>query len=247
METFNLQTTQNVELRFRVASIGDRIIATLIDLLLMGLYAGLVALISELFGTVSESAAARVLLLLMPLVLYHLLFEIFFNGQSPGKYIMKIRVVKADGTPLSVGAALIRWVFRLVDLTFFFGGIATLVIILNGKGQRLGDIAASTTVLKVSSKYGLSQTVWTEVPVGHKITFPQVELLNDSDIRTIKEVLLISENNKKQHSNGALLQKTKDAVSKKLSVTTDMPNRDFLITLVWDYNTIHSTPERELV
>jgi hypothetical protein len=89
--------------------------------------------------------------------------------------------------------------------------------------------------------------VWTEVPVGHKITFPQVELLNDSDIRTIKEVLLISENNKKQHSNGALLQKTKDAVSKKLSVTTDMPNRDFLITLVWDYNTIHSTPERELV
>ncbi|MDI9539118.1 MAG: RDD family protein, partial [Bacteroidota bacterium] len=131
--------------------------------------------------------------------------------------------------------------------TFFFGGIATLVIILNGKGQRLGDIAASTTVLKVPSKYGLSQTVWTEVPVGHKITFPQVELLNDSDIRTIKEVLLISENNKKQHSNGALLQKTKDAVSKKLSVTTDMPNRDFLITLVWDYNTIHSTPERELV
>src|SRR5690606_41281260 len=65
----------------------------------------------------------------------------------------------------------------------------------------------STTVLKVPSKYGLSQTVWTEVPVGHKITFPQVELLNDSDIRTIKEVLLISENNKKQHSNGALLDR----------------------------------------
>ncbi len=245
METFNLQTSQNVELRFRVASVGDRIISTFIDLVLMGLYSGLVALFSILLETYSESAGSMVLVLLIPLTLYHLLFEIFFNGQSPGKYLMKIKVVKADGTPLSAGAAIIRWVFRIVDVTFFFGGIAILVIILNGKGQRLGDIAAATTVLKVPSKHGLNQTVWTEVPIGHKIVFPQVELLNDNDIRTIKEVLLITEQNKKQHSNGALLQKTKDAVSKKLSVSSEMPTREFLITLVWDYNIIHSYSELE--
>ncbi|HBG88434.1 MAG TPA: RDD family protein [Marinilabiliaceae bacterium] len=243
METFNLQTTQNVTLQYRIASVGDRVIATLLDFIFMGVYAGILTII---ITQTPENVAPWLAALYFPIIFYHLIFEIFVNGQSPGKLIMRIKVVKADGTHLTIGAALIRWLFRILDVTLLFGGLAVIVIIINGKGQRLGDIAASTTVLKIPDNSDMQSTSWVEVHPNYKPMFPQAELLTDSDIRTIREVLALAVKKSKQSATDELLQQTRDAVVKKTSIHSDMPTRKLLYTLVKDYNAINKSMMAEI-
>ena len=78
----------------------------------------------------------------LPTTFYSLIFEIAMNGQTPGKYLNKIRVVKIDGSKPTLGSYLTRWLLRIIDIWFFTGSVAVFTILFNGKGQRLGDIAA---------------------------------------------------------------------------------------------------------
>jgi uncharacterized RDD family membrane protein YckC len=236
METFNLQTTQNVTLQYQIASVGDRILAAMLDFSFMAAYSILLIII---ITASSATIAGWLSALFFPILFYHLFFEIFFNGQSPGKMIMGIKVVKTDGAQLSVGACIIRWLFRILDVTLFFGGLAVLIIIINGNGQRLGDIAASTTVLKLPKSKELQSTSWMDVHHSYEPMFHQAELLSDSDIRIIREVLQVAAQKPKQPQTLELLKQTRDAVIKKTSVHADMPDRKFLYTIIKDYNAIH--------
>ncbi len=238
METFNLQTTQNVTLQYQIASVGDRILGAMLDFSFMAIYSILLAIIisvsaPDLMGWLGA--------LYFPILFYHLFFEIFLNGQSPGKMIMGIKVVKTDGSQLSVGACIIRWLFRILDVTLFFGGLAVLVIIINGNGQRLGDIAASTTVLKLPKSKEMQATSWMDVHPSYEPMFHQAELLTDNDVRIIREVLQVAAQKPKQPRTMELLKQTRDAVVKKTSVHTDLPDRKFLYTIIKDYNAIHQS------
>ncbi len=241
METFQLQTSQNVSLEHPLASVGDRILATLLDFLVMGSYAILL--------TIIQNAAAfsnTFYWLLLPLLFYHLIFELFFNGQSPGKKIMGIRVLKADGGRLSPGACIIRWIFRLIEITISSGSLALATIILNGKGQRLGDLAAGTTVLKLPGKKMLEHSAWQEVEADYSPRFTQAELLNDGDIRTIREVLHHIAKSTKQLSNEELLRKTRQAIAEKTGINTDLGDLEFLHTVVKDYNALYQQAYAEV-
>src|SRR5690554_3174882 len=180
METIELNTTQNVSLQFPVASIADRILAFFFDAVFMGLYAILVGLIlSSWLGL----ETLGIMFLLSPVFFYHLIFEVFFNGQSPGKRIMNIRVFKSNGSHLTAGSCFIRWIFRFVDIAITSGALATLIVIVNGKGQRLGDIAAGTTVLKTTKKSTFHQTLWMDVEDNYQPRFPEAENLTDKDVQ----------------------------------------------------------------
>src|SRR5512145_3290094 len=147
MENIDIQTSQNVAIEQPVASVGERIAATLIDLVFVFTYCIIVASL----GSFKETPVGT-MVFMIPALFYHLVSESVMNGQSWGKKIMKIKVVKIDGTHPIFGPYLIRWIFRLVDVLFLFGAISTIVIIVNGKGQRLGDIAANTTVIRIKEK-----------------------------------------------------------------------------------------------
>lgn len=236
METYQLNTSQNVTLEYPIASVGDRLLSTLLDQLIGGIYL-LGALI--IFVQLDIDFAIWQLIFLIPIFLYHFLFELLFNGQSPGKMILRTKVIKTDGSALTAGSCFIRWIFRLVDITLFMGAIAVLIIILNGKGQRLGDLAAATTVLKLPRKKDLKTSIWQEIEDNYEPQFRQVEYLSDEDIRTVKEVLEISERQKDENKKEKIQRKTSLAIAKKIGVESNLPDTEFLKTIIKDYNAIH--------
>src|SRR5689334_17683342 len=106
MQTIRVQTTQNVFIHYPVASVGDRILAFIIDRIILIIYT--VAIVAWMINFNVEVPWLWIILLGFPWVFYHLVFEIFMNGQTPGKRVMSIQVVRMDGTSPSVGNYILR-------------------------------------------------------------------------------------------------------------------------------------------
>lgn len=237
MEKVKIKTTQNVDVEFEIASVGDRIVAALIDYLILSA-CFITILIITAFGRdiLLEFAFIFWFFIYLPIILYDLLFEIFMNGQSPGKKFRNIKVIKMDGSQPTIGSYLLRWVFRIIDIGISQGGIAILTILINGKGQRIGDIAAGTTVIKLKKTVSLGDTIFKKVEEDYQGTFPQAEALSNEEIETIKEVIKTSIEHQDAVLRNKLLLRTKSALEKKLEIKSDMMPRAFLEILVKDYN-----------
>jgi uncharacterized RDD family membrane protein YckC len=231
MDNIQIQTTQNVDIEYEVASIGDRILATLLDYLFFLAYFLLLFLIIALVSSLSKFNQIFFLICLLPVLFYDLLCETFMEGRSFGKMIMKIKVVKVDGTQANFGAYLIRWLFRIIDTRLFMGGLALITIMLNGKGQRLGDMAAGTTVIKLKQKVKLSDTILSTVKPEYHIVFNEVQRLSDNDVSIIKEVIEMSRRTNNSEAIKKLTAKTKEV----MQVSSDLPDHKFLITVLEDY------------
>ncbi|HSK24539.1 MAG TPA: RDD family protein [Egicoccus sp.] len=146
-------TPEGVELDLEFATIGSRGIAYLLDLLIVGLL--LVALgIAEAtfgFGGFVPGWIGIVLLLLLVFVVqfgYPIGFETLWRGRTPGKAAMGLRVVTTEGAPVGLRHATVRAVVGLVELLPTLGVPAVVTSLLNARGQRLGDLAAGTVVLR---------------------------------------------------------------------------------------------------
>ncbi len=185
METVHIETTQNVALHYEVATIVDRGFAVVIDwLLLAGWTIALVMLGNKLH--IEPPQWVQVILFGVPWTFYHLVSELLMDGQSLGKRARNIKVARLDGGQPGLGHYLLRWMLRMVDALFFLGAV---VILFNGKGQRLGDIAAGTTVISLKQRFSLEDTLLTDVPEGHEVEFREAARLTDEQARLIKEVL----------------------------------------------------------
>jgi uncharacterized membrane protein SpoIIM required for sporulation/uncharacterized RDD family membrane protein YckC len=156
-ETTRLSTPDNVELEFRLAGPGSRLLALLIDGLISGtLYAALIVIlvVSGYSFNASDAASSWVMVLVLLAFFlirwgYYLFFEITLRGQTPGKRAMGIRVVRQGGLPVGIRHSLIRNLLRVVDSfpqpLCIVGGVCVLA---TRKGQRLGDLAAGTVVIR---------------------------------------------------------------------------------------------------
>ncbi len=232
MDNIKIQTTQNVDIEYEVASIGDRILATLLDYLFFLAYFLIIAVIASFTdGALFDSIALSVILVL-PILFYDLVCEAVFQGRSFGKMIMKIKVVKLDGTQANFGAYLLRWLLRIIDTRLFSGVIALIAIVVNGKGQRVGDMAAGTTVIKMKQKITLNDTILNKVKPDYTIVFPEVYKLTDNDIDIIKDVMRVSLRTNNLGAINKLAQKTKET----MGVTVNLPDTQFLATVVQDYS-----------
>ncbi len=241
MENLQISTTQNVDIDYQLASAGDRILAYFIDGFIIISYVIIAILIMMLGFKVNDWKMTFVLL---PIVFYHLLCETFLNGQSFGKMVMKIKVIKIDGTELRFVDCFMRWIFRIVDfnLPFFGALVGFLALIIGEKGQRIGDMVAKTTVLKINAKGSLDNTAYVEVEDDYSPQYPEVINLHEDDLRTVKEVINLAQKNNSYSNIGAphpLALKTKDVIVKKLNIETSQPAIEFLKTLLKDYNYYH--------
>ena len=238
MYDIQIETTQNVTIEYKTGSVGDRIIATLIDLLiLIGYTIAVVLLISQLK---LKLGIAGVIILYIPAFFYDLLCETFLNGQSFGKKIRKIKVVKMDGSQPNFLSYFLRWILRPIDIWFTYGSVALITILINGKGQRLGDLAANTTIIKLKDEATLDDTILMKVKEDYTPRYPQVSALNDKDIGLIKEVLERVSKIDDPFVFDKIVTKCKNAFLEKLGTTTDLRPLTFLQTILRDYNYINN-------
>jgi hypothetical protein len=159
------------------------------------------------------------------------------NGQTPGKRAMQIKVVRINGTPATVGDYVLRWIFGLIELNIASGLIAMLSVIIGGKGQRLGDLVAGTTVIKlIEQRQATAQEVFVSPENNYEVSFPQAVQLNSSDIELIQRSLEINRDLGNQKPMLAITEKVKT----QLGVKTDMPPIKFLYVLIKDYNHLTS-------
>lgn len=235
MDNFQIETAQNVSIYQNVAGIGDRILAYLIDFLIIVAYWFLMLFLISLFDLDWVSGAdiwAFYLVLGLPIFLYALFFEIFWDGKTPGKAVMKLKVVKLDGSKPGFGSYVVRWIMRIVDISISSGGVAVLSILLNDRGQRLGDMAAGTTVISLKKRASLRQTILVDIPEGYVPLYPQVTVFTDRDMQTIKTVY----SNARMSSNHNVIVKLADKLRGMMDIEPEEKPLQFVDRVISDYN-----------
>jgi uncharacterized RDD family membrane protein YckC len=158
-EFLQIDTPENVVFDYEVAGIGSRFLAGLIDMLLIALIDILVTIVAIVAfqiasRTLQDLADAEwwvvaiiALINFVVLGLYYIVFEALWNGQSPGKRLVNVRVIRADGTPITLSESLIRNFMRLIDFFPFGYGLAFVTMFIDKQSRRLGDLAAGTLVV----------------------------------------------------------------------------------------------------
>lgn len=234
MQTIRVRTTQNVFIHYPLASIGDRIGAYLIDRIALVLYC--VAVIVALINLSIELWWVYMILVGFPFIFYSLLFEIFMDGQTPGKRLVKIKVVRLDGTQPSIGDYLFRWLFSFIDF-LFSGAVAVIIMAANGKGQRLGDIVAGTSVVKLIEQREITANdIFITPEETYQPVFSQVTQLSEKDIEVIQRALETA------RSQGNMQPATlvSDRIRSLLGIQTELAPIEFLYAVIKDFNHLTS-------
>jgi uncharacterized RDD family membrane protein YckC len=226
METVRIETAQNVALQYEVATIVDRGLAVVIDwLLLAGFSFGLVYVINKM--DLDPPNWVDIVLFGVPWTFYHLVCELLMDGQSVGKRVRNIKVVRLDGGQPGLGHYLLRWLLRVVDAMFMLGAV---VILFNGKGQRIGDLAAGTAVISLRRRNTLDDVVAQHLPEDHQVTFHDAARIPDPEAALIKEVLA---NNSAARS--AATTKLADRYRADFHSNGELAPEQFLRTLLADH------------
>lgn len=237
-----VQTTQNVTIDYEPAGLGYRILAYLIDWLIIGCWIlGIKGIINilDFLHIINQSTLdlesfniILYIIIFFPILFYDLLFETLNHGQSPGKMLFKIRAVNLDGTTPSFGAYLLRWLFKLVDIWLSNSMVAIVSIIATKNGQRVGDLVAKTTVidLKMNAKFKIPELNFRN---DYKVTYYDIlDKLSDRDIQTIRSMV---EDNKMKNSE-YFIPKLTQKIKLITGYTYEGADILFLYKIISDYD-----------
>jgi uncharacterized RDD family membrane protein YckC len=243
MSQLTIDTGFNIELGFELAPMHKRIFAYIIDTfiqvcyVLFFVYNNILDFSALTMGNYSsdESYAPLIasFLIILPPFLYHLLFEWLWNGQSPGKKIMGIKVVSLDGNKASFSQYFLRFLLRSID----FGGSSYLIALIcsafTKNSQRLGDLAAGTTLVSTELPYSIDDTIFKRVSTeNYLVTYPEVMRLSDRDLNTINAILTHSIRSNNYHHINNVTEQIKHA----LGIVNQEEPMFFLQKLLQDYN-----------
>jgi uncharacterized RDD family membrane protein YckC len=197
MQTIEIRTTQNVVIEYELATLRERLLAYVLDALIFFVvyYLLFFLLMSTMLEVLSSwGDGIFTFLALVPIALwlvYHLLMEVFNNGQTTGKKILGIRVIKIDGNEPGIGDYLLRMVFQIVDALFSLGVVGSILIASSENHQRFGDMAAGTTVIRkgTSKSYRLRDILQLEQATDYQAQYPEAKRLSEQDVLLIKSVI----------------------------------------------------------
>jgi uncharacterized RDD family membrane protein YckC len=154
-----VSTPERVSFDYQVAGLGTRAIAQILDLLIISVILAAVYFVALAISIVGSVTATLVALIGSFVVIfgYFWLSESLWSGQTIGKKAFRLRAVGDRGEPLTFAQAGIRNIVRVVDFLPYAYGVGLIVLFANGKGKRLGDLAAGTIVVKDSDHVWLWQ------------------------------------------------------------------------------------------
>jgi len=167
-ETLIIETPERVPLAFALASIGNRFLAVAIDHFIQYFVIFVVAWVflsvsgigdietienSEFFQEMPKwTIALMIIVLFLIFAGYFIFFEWLWNGQTPGKRLLKLRVIREDGRPITLWEAMARNLLRIFDAVPGFVlpvySIGLITIFLSNRDQRIGDMFAGTVVVR---------------------------------------------------------------------------------------------------
>jgi uncharacterized RDD family membrane protein YckC len=205
-ETLDIQTPENVAFGYQVAGLGSRFIATLLDTLVVGALQAIIVLVAGLIvaasGSFREQLTAWIFAIFGVILSifywgYYVFFEMLWNGQTPGKRWVGLRVIRGDGTPITLSESFIRNLARLIDFLPAAYGVGVITMFIDKQSRRLGDLAAGTLVVQDHAPISIqSLSIQRTVNLGRQgLTrvslegFP-VERLTNNDLSLIEDFLL---------------------------------------------------------
>ena len=229
-------TSQYVQIDQTPANVAERIVARVIDYILMAVYTfaitfciGIIA--DSLLYYSNDLLVVLYILAMFPVIFYSLLWELFNRGQSPGKKLLGIRVVMKDGTRPKLSAYLLRWLLLMVDI-YISQCIGVLSILLTKNNQRLGDLAAHTLVIKEKDfrKINVTLDEFQHLRVDYHPIFPQAENLSLEQINLINQTL-----SRFDQDRPARIRELGVKVRQFLHINPPISDEDLLRTLTRDY------------
>lgn len=273
MEKIQIKTPLNVNVNIQHAGVGWRFFAFAIDIAIITVYIwalsytffSLVGIDSNLWNNNSDEYFDQstfleiiYIILLFPALFYSLWTEYLFNGQTFGKMLCQIKVVKLNGYHAGFPEYFTRWAFRLVDfwtgmfmilffipvfgeetgsvlaglLMFMSGFVAFFSIIRSKNSQRIGDIVAGTTVLKLKEKQSMDITILENLRESYVPTYSQVIRLTDNDARIIKDTFTIARKN----NDYATLKRLRTKLESVMDVQGRGEDAEFIDTVMKDFN-----------
>lgn len=203
-DRYNIDTPEHISFDYDVAGIGSRFLAAFIDSALLYFMLGVLNWISVLVANAAlpdllDGLASVLLggLALLNFLLfwgYYMFFELAWNGQSLGKRMIGVRVVREGGRPITLSAAAIRNLVRVVDFLPFFYGIGVVTMFIDGRSRRLGDLAAGTIVVKERRTVSLAELANAIPPTysgsaSFTPTLPNLERLTAEDYDLVQSFL----------------------------------------------------------
>ncbi|MFI5129737.1 MAG: RDD family protein [Chitinophagales bacterium] len=258
MSIIKVPTSFNIDVEFEIPEFYRRLIALVIDVLILFFYLKIAGKIFEnISGLDDTGSRALGLILWIPPFVYHIVLEITMDGQSVGKKIMNLKVVNENGGRPSISQFLIRWMVRdiwfllvlqlgvsnelvgnraegiflvLFVIAYFITEIV--LVVASRKSQRIGDMLAHTILIRTNSRARIEETVFQEVADSYKPEFPQIMQLSDRDINAIKSILETAK--KKGDFNMAATACEK--IKAHLKIDSAKSPFDFLEVLLKDYN-----------
>ncbi len=241
MRSIDIQTTQNVTISYEIAVLRDRILALIIDWVVLALSLLIVFLlyVSIDSNPFNSTLGVWMFYFVIPVMVffYTLALETILNGQTLGKKVMRIKVIKLDGRQLKFFDNLLRWSFRLMDIWMSMGALAAIMSTSTPNGQRLGGLVSNTTVVKLNPTLNISLSDLQQINSleNYEPQYPGVKNFKEQDMLLIKQAIERYAKYKNTAHREAILELVQ-VVQEKLGLE-EIPKGKitFLKTLIRDY------------
>lgn len=259
MQKLKLTTDQNVPIEVELAGIGQRLLAVLLDIIILVTYfLIMMLLLSIIFETSFYSFTEQslslwiilfTLVVYLPFSLYTPLMEYFTKGQTIGKVALGIRVTKVNGENAKFKDYFTRWLFRPYEvyiLMFAIGGVMAFVASLffdilissiSNKNQRIGDFMANTVVVRKKPKkvYSINDILAIRTNQNYTPTYTAVSMYTDEDMMLVKNIISRVESYKNKATKSLAIELA-DQIAEDLKLE-EKPEKKliFLKTVLNDY------------
>lgn len=232
MKKIEFEDNQGVVLQYATANSAERLASWFLDYVSLGVLLFVLGLILGFSGA-SEGVVLGVITTLF--FTYSLLLERLTGGRSIGKAIMGLRVVRLDGEELQFDDSFQRWIMRLIDGFFSLSAVAILSIEGSPRAQRLGDVLADTTVVKVKNlRLSLSSLLSLDQLQEAPAKYPQASQLGEEQVLFIREALRRFQK-KPTESKKKLLEDLAERIRLRLGIDDATREVPLLEQLVKDY------------